>query len=122
MITCYYCRVFPGLKKDVNNDALCDSRQINKDSDICQKFAPANYFYCQKNSQRIDIKVCSGRQKKKVQGCDYCSQGDDIELIIANYRRRRIIHPKRPVIKAPQRKIIPPKRPVISKRNLPPKN
>lgn len=121
MITCYYCRIYPGLKKDLNNIANCNSRQINKDSDICQNFNPGIYFYCQKNCQRLNIEVCSGRRQKKKSGCDYCSQGDDIELILSNYRRRKIIPPKRPIIRRLQKLIIPPKRPIILKKKGPPK-
>lgn len=81
---CKYCEIFRTSplfrgEKDIQRRCRIINKLVRIDSKACKHFIATSKFFCEKNSEWIDIKVCLNRRKNNVNwskriGCKNCCQ------------------------------------------------
>ena len=77
-LECYYCSYFPSqniVNKDgrIKHCSLID-KDIRGSDEICEYFRPYEIFECIRDSCRLHIMICIGRQKNNRPCSKRCSQ------------------------------------------------
>lgn len=75
--TCEFCVYWLSAKFQGDGNKLCkESGNIVKSNfDSCEYFEKANFFYCKKENQRVNLVACKARYSNG-HGCKGCFQGE----------------------------------------------
>ena len=89
---CTYCIVYNSISNYTIGERgviekLCPvlKENVTKNTEACDKFELAKYFWCVKCENWLEIIVCISRQNKKKEGCQRCRQGKIIQYLWENY-------------------------------------
>lgn len=56
--------------------------EVTASTKACGKFTLSKYFWCSRNSNRINVNVCFHRQKMREEGCVRCKQGREVKKLL----------------------------------------
>lgn len=93
--TCKYCKHFDTATKReqileeegrytlTQNIRECPvkNNKVNEKDEACENFITADYFWCDKDNNRLKIIMCLARRERNDDGCVRCRQGKLIEEI-----------------------------------------
>jgi hypothetical protein len=103
---CRYCISCPGgLSDKLRNKKPCreTGKEVELSTPNCEKFSPADFFFCEKNEQRLSFAVCAARRFQcygKIEAyyqCRKCSQFNTdivhiVDCFIVKAEKRRNLH------------------------------
>ena len=89
---CGYCITYNGISGYKLGEwgiieKLCPvlKENVTKNTEACDKFELAKYFWCVKCENWLEIIVCISRQNKKKDGCARCKQGKIVGYLVEVY-------------------------------------
>ena len=149
MATCYYCKYYrtadligkPDMKGRQWKKCRIKKKEVHSGKKQCEFFDPAQYFYCDKNGQHIQLAICAHKRfnPKNFEGwskCKRCRQFEKhISALINDYilgktkvkkppeektgrkLKRRIGKPK--IYFKPEKQVLKPEKRVLKRRKKP---
>lgn len=92
MSYCKYCTTYQESTIRTNGERFCKvvSKYVSGKGYTCSEYALAKLFWCDKNSQWLDVPVCKNRRFNQNEDCKKCKQWLDFtNLRSRNPEKRR---------------------------------